>query len=436
MYQKKLIDLQNTVIIIQDTPEEGVIINIISLLSQDSKGDQEYIFNDKTASGKIQGTANILRGMPVLFTTRVVDDTRHIRFEEMNRRSINVTPNVSKQKIDSAIELISKKDSLLPEEYDEQVVSREDKEKARTIITRVVEKLKDHSKYLEPKQTGIRCLFSESIRHCIPTAEEDVWAMTVTDRLMRYLSIITKVNMDSRARFVNTQTGSFWLIPTYEDLKETLQLMERAGSNIRPYIAQWYNNVFKPAYDVLSEPDYKIVTKTDRSSEYTETITEDRIALTADQLKIKTSQVMGIAKPSTQEMLKKYLYPLINQGIIDNIKSNIDKRANIYFPADENRNISSLFANSEDISLEVKDNAFYPLKDSIIQTVHSILVRNTAKNNAPGTPPEKNKIYKLEDPDGNELTAQQLLDTYLSNPEICFKVRDSNISGDIEEEKN
>jgi hypothetical protein len=49
--------------------------------------------------------------------------------------------------------------------------------------------------------------------------------MTVMDRTTRYLTIITKVNMDSRPRIIDTETGKFYPISTFEDLKETLELM-------------------------------------------------------------------------------------------------------------------------------------------------------------------------------------------------------------------
>jgi hypothetical protein len=127
-HQQKLIDLDNTIIIIQDTPEDALLVNLMSLSSQDSQKNQEYIFADKSTSGKIIQGSNIIRGMPAIFTTRVVDDTRHVRFEEINRRSINVTPNVTKQKIQTANRLIGMKYGLVPEEYDEKVVSKEDRE--------------------------------------------------------------------------------------------------------------------------------------------------------------------------------------------------------------------------------------------------------------------------------------------------------------------
>ena len=184
--QQKLITLDNTIIIIQDTPQDSLLVNLMSLLSQDGQQDQEYIFADKSSSGKIVSGSNIIRGMPVLFTTRVVDDTRHARFEETNRRSINVTPNVSSEKIDSVNNLIASKYGLLPDEYDMQVVSRHDKDRTCQIVHCLVEKLKNHTKYLGAKESGVKIPFVHFIARSVPS--DDVWSMTVMERMMRYLA--------------------------------------------------------------------------------------------------------------------------------------------------------------------------------------------------------------------------------------------------------
>lgn len=413
-HQQKLIDLDNTIIIIQDTPEDSLLVNLMSLSSQDSSHDQEYIFADKSSSGKIISGSNIIRGMPVIFTTRVVDDTRHERFEETNRRSINVTPNVSKEKIDAANNLIGNRYGLLPEEYDEKVASKEDKEKAKMIVSQIVEKLINHSKFLNPKESGIRVPFAESISHSIPS--DNVWSMTVMERLMRYLSIVTKVNMDSRPRYVNIKTGAFYPISTFQDLKETLHLMERGASSIRQYIAEWYNQVFAPSYQQLSEPNAKVVYK---DGHETVVAQEVHLGLTTNELAEKTKEILKIPKPSSDEILKKYLYPLLNQGIIDKEQSQVNKNNNIYFPSDtEQKSIFSLFANnpdqSQDLKLKVNDPAFYPSINVLAENLTLL-----EKHHANGCI-ENNKIYRLEDSDGKEITTKQLIERYLSNADLCF----------------
>ena len=179
----------------------------MSLMSQDSNNDeQEYNFADTSGKSIITRT-NILRGMPVLFTTRVIDDSNNARFEEKTRRFINITPNVSSEKIREANRIKSINLGSIPSEYDQSVVSRCDKDEARRIFSIIIEKLINHTKYLEPKQSGTYVLFKESITDAIPS--DDVWAMTVQDRLFRYLSINTKIHMDHRPRLVDKNTGSF-----------------------------------------------------------------------------------------------------------------------------------------------------------------------------------------------------------------------------------
>lgn len=68
---------------------------------------------------------------------------------------------------------------------------------------------------------------------------------------MRYLTIITKVNMDSRPKIVDSETGKSYPISTFKDLKETLELMNVGASILRPYIGHWYNTVFIPLFKEL-----------------------------------------------------------------------------------------------------------------------------------------------------------------------------------------
>lgn len=132
---QKLIDLNNKIIILQDTPPPTVFNLLMTLLSQDSPKDQLYAFTDKTSgAGKLIQSRNRIRGMPVIFTTQVIDDTDSQRFEEKNRRFIHVTPNTSKEKIREANRLTALKYGYLKDEYDKLVVKRADIEKAKQIL--------------------------------------------------------------------------------------------------------------------------------------------------------------------------------------------------------------------------------------------------------------------------------------------------------------
>jgi hypothetical protein len=184
IYEKaeKLIDLDNQIILALDTPQDSLFDVIMALMSEDFPGNQKYEFVEKSSSGKLGRRVNRLRGMPVLFTSRVIDDTRAARFPEKNRRFINVNPVTSSKKIHAANELIGLTYGSIREEYDRLVVSRQDTERCKEIIEIIVAKLKHHSRFLRPKESGILIPFHNAISQCIPVSENQPWSMTVTDR--------------------------------------------------------------------------------------------------------------------------------------------------------------------------------------------------------------------------------------------------------------
>jgi hypothetical protein len=58
----------------------------------------------------------------------------------------------------------------LPEEYDNLVVSRQETERCKKVIEILVAKLKQHSAYLKPKESGIKIPFYNAISKCMPVA--------------------------------------------------------------------------------------------------------------------------------------------------------------------------------------------------------------------------------------------------------------------------
>lgn len=80
----RLIDLRFTDIILGDTPQEGLLNAIMSILSQDSE-NAEYLYTDKN---KMEAVKNVVIGMPVFIYTRVIDDTKNPRTEEVFRRQV------------------------------------------------------------------------------------------------------------------------------------------------------------------------------------------------------------------------------------------------------------------------------------------------------------------------------------------------------------
>lgn len=411
---EKLIDLNNQIIIYLDTPNESLFDVLMALISQDTPRDQKYTFVEKTGSNKLRTKVNRLRGMPCLFSSQVIDDTTRKRFEEKNRRFINVSPETSKEKVNSAKKLIGLKYGSLQDEYDELIVRREDKEKARNLVRIVIAKLKKHSKSLKPKESGVKIPFAASIMNAIP--DEHVWNMTVAERFMKYLSIGVLINIDSRPKLINTETEQIFPIAIFEDLKETLPLMERAGTGIRPYIAHWYNTVFLEVFeDQQDQPK-------ERRDSYAYSDTKEKVpGVTTGELAEKTLQKFGSKKLGSKDILNKYLYPLENHGIIDKVKSELDNRNNIYFPVNQGNLFSLSNDDSQDKNkLKIKDSNLYPSKKVIEESFRTII-----KYSSEEVMQNKNNFskYKLIDSEEKEITIEELINKYFSNPQEYFIIK-------------
>ena len=376
----------------------------MSLVSQDGDKGQEYMF----VNDKLQGKSNIIHGMPVIFCTRVIDDSRNLRAEEVFRRFVNITPNSTKEKIKEANRIISKRYGLLPEEYNDQIVSNDDKQRAIEKVGYMVEHLKKHTEHLKPKESSIRILFEETLSHTMPY--DDVFQMTVFDMLARYLTIITKVKMCSRARFVHNTIHAFYPIPTFNDLKQAFGLMETGGSNVRPYLAEMYNEVIFPLYSKIKEP------RVDKDGYGNILASEEMKGLKVREITDGAKQTLDLTI-STKDIYGKYLTPMVEFGLINWTKSLISGREKIYYPVDEEATRVHYLFPDDDMRLIVRDKYFYPSKDVLEQSYGS---RSKQSCNEGG---KKNifDIYKLEDHEGKEITVSELIDRYLSNPEICFK---------------
>ena len=413
IYKKceKLIVLDNRIILLLDTAQEGLYNTLMSMMSQDTEKDQLYQFTDKNISGRLGATKNRLRGTPTLFTTQVIDDTRQIRYQEKNRRFIHVTPDTSSKKVSFAKRLIGQKYGLVPEEYDEKIVDRADKERAKEIVSIIVDKLIDHSKLLRPKESGVKIAFGESISHGMEDNSTE-WSMTVMDRLMRYLTIITKVNMDFRPRILDTVTGKYYPISTFEDLKETLQLMVMASSILRPYLVEWYNRVFLPSFRELEGQPNKRYTDTGRVVE-----SELYSGLTTEQLANKTFDILN-HRINIENVRNQYLYPLRTLGIINIVKSSINGNEIIAFPV-EDGSVYSIFEDERDLRLTITNYKLFPTK-KLLEEAFRTFVKHDVREGE-----EKNinfgDRFRLVDHDGIDLSVNELIDRYLSNPLICFK---------------
>jgi predicted transcriptional regulator len=398
---QKLIDFDNKILIVQDTPSPQFFNMLMTILSQDSIRDQEYAFTDKSSNGKLFANKNRIRGMPVIMTTQVIDDTDNARFEEKIRRFIHISPSTSAEKIREANRLTGFKYGYLKTEYDKLVVSRADIARTKQIVKIVIAKLKQQKEYLGPKESGVKIPFVLSVMGSLPVEDGEVWQMTVGERTMKYLSMITKLNMDNRPRLVHKETEAFYPISTFEDLRETMILMERGGSKVRPYLQQWYNDEFVKA--IAKQNGEVKEGENIMGLRYKELI----VGVTTDDLSKETGEDPNVIR-------KKFLDPLVNLGLVQRTPSVTGNRTNIYSLPEYG---TAGNTNKQDKNkILVKDSTLYPTKNLIVESLRTV-VSDDADD------PLKNKInstYEILDENGQSITPEELADRYFANPEEYF----------------
>jgi hypothetical protein len=403
---RKLIDLSNKIIVFLDTPSQQLLSGLLPLLSHD-KYEVEYEFTD-THNG-LKTRNNVLRGWPAVIIAQALDFSNSPRFPEYQRRFITTNPKMTKEKYNEAINLIIDKCSKPDSIYQHEIVSDEEKDKAREIIKGLKEQIQTICSNVKPGKNNVIIPFSDLIRESIP--KEKALDMTRASRLSTYLSFLPIVYFNKRPRITIIKKGDIKIqtipIATFADLQNTISLMEYSDG-VRPYILEWYYDVFLKAFTEKENPDSKINSKGDE-------LKEDRIALTSQDIIKKHKEVHNETLASKQ-LLESYLYPLLNQGYIDKSDSVIDGRAKIYYPIIITRKYINLFENekSNNFSQEnekiVINFTIFPSKQYIISKIEPILRYYS----------ENGYFIKIKDDEDKEISLEQLVDQYFGNPENYF----------------
>ena len=318
----------------------------------------------------------------------------------------------------AAIDLISDRFGLPDFVYQAKVVRDVEKEKTRSIIKEIKQRIVDACN-LDPGKNNVIIPFSDILTRALP--KEKAFDMTFANRFFGYLSLLPIINIGSRPRLYRKideypfhETIPFAL---FEDLKETMFLMQYANG-VRPYVLEWYYDVFLPAYQEKTEPDSKVVKKGGKE----DIVEEKRIALTSENLVKKTEKVSH--KTYTKKyIVDDYLNPLINQGYIDSLESELDHRSKIYYPLiniTKNRILGG-YVSAPNILQESKvivtESEIYPSKQYIISKIQAL--SRYAETEGIST--------KLLDQDENEINEEELVERYYGNPERFFESEGINL---------
>ena len=410
---KKLIDLSHKILVFLDSPSPGLFNALMPLLSHD-RYEVEYEFVDTHNGIKTKG--NILTGWPAVIFAQAVDYSHYQRYAEIQRRFIITNPKMTIEKYSGAVDLIGNKYGLPDFAYQAKVVSDSEKQKVQGLIREIKEKISDACNGVEPDKNNVMIPFYEILTNSLP--KEKAFDMTVANRFFSYLSLLPLIQIGKRPRlFVRKpENVTFQTMPLalFEDLKETIFLMQYANG-VRSYVLEWFYDVFQTAFNGKTDKDWKTVYKGKEQV----MIFENRIALTTEDLVKKTYDVNNKTYTKKQ-ILESYINPLINQGYIDKVESELDHRASVYYPLINMTKNRKLFDSrqsnnlSQESKIVVIDSAMFPDRQYVTSKIQAVL----------GYSAKQGYFTKILDHEENEITIEELIDKYYNNPDEYFALDD------------
>lgn len=408
---RNLIDLSHKTLVLLDTPSRGLFGALMSLLSHDQY-EAEYEFADTTNTG-ISTKTNVLRGWPAVIFAQAIDYSSYSRWSEVQRRFIITNPNMEPTKYNAAIDLMADRFGIPDFAYQAKVVSREEKDAARDLITEIKQSVLELTgRSTEPGENNVIIPFITPLNKSL--ARQKASDMTMGYRLFSFLSLLPQINFYSRPylqvvdptrNILHIQRIPFAM---FEDLKEAAYVMEYADG-VRPYVLMWYHQVFLPTFNAKDKPDFRVNSKG-------VDLVEKRIAVTSDQLCAATEQIQQKIM-SKQQIRENYVEPLINQGYIDKIDSELDKRSDIYYPVilkiDKLNGMADPSNFSQGAKIKVIDPAIFPDKTYVKTSILTVCNYTIPKG----------LQTKIISHDKKEITVDELVDQCYASADDYFSLK-------------
>lgn len=315
---KKLIDLNHKILVFLDSPPKELFEALMPLLSHDSYYS-EYVYVD-THHG-IKTKTNILCGYPAVIFAAAIDYSEWKRWPEVQRRFIITNPKMEISKYQEAILLAGKRHALPGLLYEQQVVSDKEKEYARQCISYLKDQILSISNSYQVKQAMSYNPFYTAVACSLQVEARKATMMSTADRILGWIELLPVIRYEKRPR---VRVGNkLYPIALFEDLAEAMKLMEYSNG-LRPYVIEWYNEVFLLTYLAKNDVDRKKMSNGEERE-------EDRIAVTSRELAEATKQLKQ-KSCTVKQIYETFLAPLHNEGYIDYEKSQIDNRQYIYYP--------------------------------------------------------------------------------------------------------
>jgi hypothetical protein len=311
---KTLIELTGKVIVFLEPPHSEVWNLLKPILSHDA-AEIEYPYVDKNERDGIITKNVVVRGWPACIFCSAKDESRWPTWPEIVSRFLISSPNMIAEKYQESNMLIAQTKGLPSLIQELVIVSSEDIDLAKQSIIYLKQELQRYLK-AAGKSNGVWIPYGPILSEALP-AERGTDTRTVK-RVFSLLNIIPLLKAHLRPKIVIK--GQTNIIATLDDLSEVLSITQNLNG-IPVYKMKFFREILYPLYKSKTEPNHTA----DNSKR------ENIIAVTTAELREEFNAKTG--KTLNSDNLKKtYLFELLNNGLLDEEDSVIDKRQKIYYP--------------------------------------------------------------------------------------------------------
>lgn len=392
---KRLIDLSGKILVFLEPPHHELWNLLKPILSHDVP-EIEFPYVDKNDRDGIVTKKVVVRGWSACIFCSAKDESRWEIWSEIQSRFLITSPTMNKEKYLESNVLISQRKGLPNKVQEYVIVSENEVSTARKCIEFLKQQIKvlysSNNAGYNHNTNAVWIPYYEILgRNLESNKGADNRA---ANRIFSLLNIIplTKFNLRPRLIFgVETL-----VVATLEDLSEALYITQNL-TGIPTHKIQFFKEIFLPLYMSKNAPDCK-----DEKEEKRKAVTTCQLR---EYYKMKTGRTI-----TSNNMKQTYLNELVNQGLVDEEDSELDKRGKIYFPLIEiskEQKISN-YNDSESLDNFLQSSKIIPYRNYNIIPDNwlKLEILNLLKY------PIKLDIFHLLDKNGNETCICQFIEEY------------------------
>ena len=336
--------------------------------------------------------------------------------------------NTSEKKVTDAVSLKVERAGGARGEYDIRVVDRSRIYRTKLILAVLMRKLtklsqpfksqllEDKTRKLDDVESGTFIPFKEALKIGLP--HKQVLDMTAAETFNTYLTLLAKLNSDSRPKLVYSD-GMVMPIATFDDLAAAMSLLDASNNpGLSPELQSWYQDVFMAVYN------RKLKEQKKREEDDKRYENQEVFVITADlierhkELSNSINNKAGYKEENSHQILQKHLYPLIDAGYVEDEKVEGTK-AKRYRPITPLKYSFYSFSDEKNtfpykLKMKVESLKQIPTKKKLELQISESL-RYSSKYS------EKDKInFKIVDAENKEISVAELVEKYLGNPGDYF----------------